>query len=106
MASVTEARWTAPDGRVVTTELPVPAGTAVGRTVRVWTTRDGQLTSPPITESHMASAADFGAMGGAATVAVLVVLAAVVACRSLERRRMAAWEADWKSTEPRWTTRA
>jgi hypothetical protein len=106
MASVTQARWTAPDGRVVRSDLPVPADTQAGATVRVWTTRDGQLTSPPITESQVASAADLGAMGGAATVVVLVVLVGVLARRSLDKRRMAAWEADWESTEPRWTTRA
>lgn len=106
LVSVTQARWTAPDGRVVTSELPVPAGTDAGAAVRVWTTRDGLLTAPPITESQVASAADLGAMAGAATVAVLLVVVGIQALRSLDKRRMAAWEADWESTEPRWTTRA
>jgi hypothetical protein len=30
----------------------------------------------------------------------------VLARWSLDRRRMDAWEADWQSTGPRWTTRA
>jgi hypothetical protein len=104
--SVSRARWTAPDGTVVTREVPVPADTIAGATVRVWTTRDGQLSAPPITESEVASLADLGGMAGAGTVAVLLALIGVLSRRSLDKRRMAAWEADWESTEPRWTTRA
>jgi hypothetical protein len=106
LTSITSARWTAPDGTVVTSELPVPVGTSAGATVRVWTTRDGQLTSHPISESQVASLADLGEITGAATVAALLALVGVLARRSLDKRRMAAWEADWQSTGPRWTTRA
>ena len=91
---------------MVTSELPVPACTSAGATVRVWTTRDGQLTSQPMGESQVASLADLGEIAGAATVAVLLALVGVLARRSLDKRRMAAWEADWQSTGPRWTTRA
>ena len=45
--SVAQARWTAPDGTVVTGEMPVPAGTEAGASIPVWTTRDGQLTRTP-----------------------------------------------------------
>lgn len=106
LTSVTQARWTAPDGRVVTGELPVPEGSGVGAKVPVWTTRDGQLTSPPITGTQVASAADLGAMAGGGAVTVLLALAGALARRSLDHRRTAAWDADWESTEPRWTTRA
>jgi len=106
LSSVTSARWTAPDGTVVTGELPVPAYTSAGATVRVWTTRDGQLTSMPMGESQVAYLADLGEITGAATVALLLALVGVLARRSLDKRRMAAWESDWQSTEPRWTTRA
>jgi hypothetical protein len=106
MASVAPARWTAPDGMVVTGEMPVPVGTRAGATVPVWTTRDGQLTSHPISDSQVASLTDLGEMAGAAAVALLLALVGVLARRSLAKRRMAAWDADWQSTGPRWTTRA
>jgi len=106
LTSMTPARWTAPDGTVVTRDLPVPAYTSAGMTVRVWTTRDGQLTSPPMGESEVANLTDLGQVAGAASVAVLLTLVAVLARRSLDKRRMAGWEADWQSTGPRWTTRA
>lgn len=106
LTAVTSARWTAPDGTVVTSELPVPAYTRAGATVRVWTTRDGQLTSMPMGESQVAYLADLGEMAGAGTVALMLALVGVLARRSLDKRRMAAWEADWQSTGPRWTTHA
>lgn len=106
LTSVTSARWTAPDGTVVTGELAVPLGTRAGATVRVWTTRDGQLTSMPMGEPQVEYLADLGEIAGAATVALLLALVGVLARRSLDKRRMAAWEADWQSTGPRWTTHA
>ena len=60
----------------------------------------------PMGDSQVASLADLGEMAGAAAVALLLALVGVLARRSLDKRRMAAWEADWQSTGPRWTTRA
>ena len=91
---------------MVTSELPVPAYTSAGAKVRVWTTRDGQLSSPPMSESQVASMAQLGETAGAAAVAVLLVLVGVLARSSIDKRRMAAWDADWQSTGPRWTARA
>jgi hypothetical protein len=106
LTSVTRARWTAPDGRVVTSELPVLVGTTAGATVGVWTTRDGRLTSLPMGESQVTSLTDLGEIAGAVTVALLLALVGVLARWSLDKRRIDAWEADWQSTGPRWTTRA
>jgi hypothetical protein len=104
--SSAKARWTAPDGTVVTGEVPVLVGTTAGATVPVWTTRNGQLTSHPLGDSQVASLTELGEITGAAAVALLLALVGVVARRSLDKRRMAAWDADWQSTGPRWTTRA
>ena len=57
-------------------------------------------------ESQVAYLADLGEIAGAAAVVVLLTLVGVLARWSLDKRRMAAWDADWQSTEPRWTTRA
>jgi hypothetical protein len=107
LASVVQARWTAPDGTVVTTsELPAPVGTMAGATVRVWTTRDGRLASQPMGDPQVAYLTDLGEAAGVAAVAMVLALAGVLARRSLDKRRMAAWDADWQATGPRWTTRA
>lgn len=105
-ASIARARWTASDGTVVTSAIPVPFGTTAGATVPVWTTRNGQLTSHPMNGSQVASVTDLGAITGVTAVALVLTLAGLLARWSLNKGRLAAWDADWQATGPRWTTRA
>jgi hypothetical protein len=99
------ARWTAPDGAVVTGEVPVPPGGKAGMKVPVWTTRDGQLTGQPLQDSQVSGDTYFGGFVGGLAVTAALTLIWVLARRVLDRRRMAAWDAEWRSTGPRWTTR-
>jgi hypothetical protein len=100
-----QARWQAPDGQVVTQEVPVSSGTAVGEKLQVWTDRTGDLSTAPLLDSQVADQAPMGdALGAAASAAVLTV-AGALALRALNKRRMAAWDADWQATGPHWTTR-
>ena len=101
-----QARWTAHDGTVITGEIPVPLGTTVGATQWLWTTADGQLTYPPLQDSQVTGQAHVAGGLGVATLAVLLTAAGLVTRWTLDKRRMAAWDAEWRSTEPRWTTRA
>jgi hypothetical protein len=100
-----QARWTAPDGTVVAGELPLTVGTTTGEAVRVWTTRSGQLASHPLADSQVSDFAALGEAAGTAAVALVLALAGLLARRSLDERRMAAWDDDWQTTGPRWTTR-
>jgi hypothetical protein len=101
-----QARWRAPNGREVTHEVPVPPDTAAGAKIRVWSDLSGDFTTAPLLDSQVADQATAGealsvlASAGAATLAGELILWA------LNRRRMAAWDADWQATGPRWTTRA
>jgi hypothetical protein len=106
LESQAQARWTAPDGKVVTGEIPVPPGTASGASVRLWVTSDGQLTDPPLQGSQVTNDA---VLAGAFSVIALAALLAVIgmlARRSLDMHRMAAWDAEWRATGPHWTTRS
>jgi hypothetical protein len=96
----------APDGAVVTRLVPVPVGTVVGARLPLWTTRDGQPASPPMDNQAVASLTVLGLVAGVAALAVVLALAAALARWSLNRRRLAGWDADWEATGPRWTTRA
>jgi hypothetical protein len=107
LAPEAEARWTAPDGKVVTSvEVPTPAPAAVGTVIRVWVTRDGQLTDAPLLDTQVAGQADLAAMSGVVALAVTLTVTGVLARRALDRGRMAAWDADWRVTGGRWTRRA
>lgn len=99
------ARWMAPDGKTVTGQVPVPAGTAAGVTVVLWTSTDGQLTGPPLQGSQVAGQAGLAMMAGVVGLAVTLIVIGVLVRRALNRRRMAGWDADWAATGPRWTPR-
>jgi len=101
-----QARWQAPDGRVVTQEVPVPSETVAGGKVQVWTDRTGGLSSAPLLDSQVADQTTTGQALGAVAAAAFLTVAGALALRALNKRRMAAWDADWQATGPRWTTRA
>jgi hypothetical protein len=86
--------------------VPVIEGMVVGARVSVWATQDGQLTGPPVGNSQVIARTVVGAVSGVTAVAVALALAGLLVRLSLNRRRMAGWEADWRAVGPRWTTRA
>ena len=45
------------------------------------------------------------AAAAAASLAVTLMVAAWLARRSLDRRRLAAWDADWLANGPQWSPR-
>lgn len=100
-----QARWTAPDGQVVTQQVPVPSDTAVGGKLQVWTNRAGDLTTAPLLDSQVADQKTSGEALGAIAAAVVLTLAGALALWTLNQRRLAAWDADWHATGPRWTSR-
>jgi hypothetical protein len=101
-----QARWTAHDGKAITGEIPVPLGTTIGATQWLWTTADGQLTIPPLQDSQVTGQAYFAEGFTVFTLAVLLTVTGLVTRWTLDKRRMAAWDAEWRVTGPRWTTHA
>jgi hypothetical protein len=100
-----EARWTAPDGSRHTGAVFASSGAPAGSTVMVWMDRSGHLTGPPLPRSAPAGRETFAATMTVIVMALVLACAGTVARRMLDRRRLAAWEADWAVTEPRWTSR-
>jgi hypothetical protein len=101
-----QARWTARDGTVITGEIPVPLGTGAGSTQWLWTTADGRLTNPPLEDSQVTGQAHVAEGFGLVTLAVLLAITGLVTRWALDKRRMAAWDAEWRATGPSWTTHA
>jgi hypothetical protein len=97
------ARWTAPDGSVQTGDVLAPAGVGTGTTVTTWVDASGDVTDPP--PAHNAVIGD---VVTAVTLTCLGLLFALMgaqslACRALDRRRLADWEAEWRAIGPLWT---
>ena len=100
-----EARWRAPDGRVRTGELLVTATTAAGHSTRIWVDQAGRLTGPPMSGDQVAGRAQLAVGVAVGGLAVLLIMAAWLVRRGIDRRRMAAWDADWLANGPRWSPR-
>jgi hypothetical protein len=101
-----QARWAAPDGTPRSGQVTVPAaGMPAGSTVPVWTDASGRLQAPPLRHSTVITVAVLAGTWTAIIVCLLLAGAWRLARGVLRRRRMAAWEADWRATAPRWTSR-
>jgi hypothetical protein len=97
------ASWTAPDGTRHTGPVPAPPGARAGRTVMVWMAADGRLTGTPLQFSQVWGLVALAIGLAPLAVGVIVLCARQLARRALDRRRLAAWAADWRATEPLWT---
>jgi hypothetical protein len=83
----------------------VPAGSRAGTAVTVWTDASGRRVPPPDQGSSPAGAAALAAFLAAVGTALIVLAAASLARGAVDRRRMAAWDADWRATGPQWSGR-
>jgi|tagenome__1003787_1003787.scaffolds.fasta_scaffold20930726_3 hypothetical protein len=99
------ARWTAPDGQVITGKVVEPMGTVAGAKVRVWVTRDGQPANEPLLDSQVSGQVLLAQMLSVIALATLLVVSGALGRQALDKRRMASWDAAWRSTGPRWTAR-
>ena len=99
------ARWKAPDGHVRTGQVFVPGVVAAGTTVMVWTNQGGQLTNPPLQRSQVTGRVDTAGVLAVAALAMALIIVGGAARWLLDRRRMAAWGAEWLACGPRWSPR-
>lgn len=99
------ARWTAPDGARRTGIIDAPSGTRAGTTVSIWTDQSGKLTGPPLQPAQVNDRAALAVTLAPLILAILVLAAWKLTRRELYRRRFAAWDADWRATGPRWTSK-
>jgi hypothetical protein len=98
------AMWTAPDGVERRGWVPVPAGDRAGSTVTVWVGASGEPVASPLTNSELLSRAVLAAVAGPVTMGFFLLCGGMLARRALDRRRLAAWDAEWRTIGPRWTT--
>ena len=80
----------------------VPGGTAAaGSTVMIWTDQAGQPTGPRLLHSQITGRMYLSEALAVAALAVALITVGAVARWALDRRRLAAWDAEWLSAGPR-----
>lgn len=96
------ARWTAADGSPRTGAILVAITAPAGTVVPIWTDRAGNVAEPPREHDQTTMRTSVAAMLAGFTVAGLFGAVKVGVRRVLNRRRMAAWDAEWSQVAPRW----
>jgi hypothetical protein len=100
-----QARWKAPDGQVRTGQIFVTSGAPAGSTVMVWVDQAGHLTNSPLQHVQVTGRTAMARGLAVAGLAVTLIALGWAARWALDRRRLAAWDTEWLSTEPRWSSR-
>jgi hypothetical protein len=100
-----QARWTAPDGTRHTGEVLAPLGTGAGGMVRVWTDAAGRPAGPPLQPLQVKNQATLAAILAPVLLGEVLLAAGQLAHYLLGRRRLAAWEAEWRAIGPQWSRR-
>jgi hypothetical protein len=99
------ARWTAPDGRARTGQIPVSTGLAAGQTVPLWVDGAGSPAGRPPPHRGAAASEATAAVVAAAALGMVLLCLAWAGRWVLDRRRLADWGVTWASVGPQWTKR-
>ena len=98
------ARWTAPDGAARRGYVVAPTGARAGRTVLIWVNPAGQLTGPPLRPDQITGQTVLAMVVAPFTLGSLLLCVAALAIQAVDRRRLAAWDAEWRAIGPRWSS--
>jgi hypothetical protein len=96
-------RWTAPGGQPRSGWVLVGAEVAPGSRSRVWVTRQGSLTGPPLRPAQLRDRIATTGVLTACGAGVLLVFVGLAGRCLLYQRRLAHWDRAWRAVEPQWT---
>ena len=97
------ARWQPPGQPSRTGQVLAPAGAHAGSTVAIWIDASGAVTGPPPDHRVIAGDVCIAALVTCLVTSLLVLGSSTLARRALDRRRLRAWDAEWRVTGPRWS---
>jgi hypothetical protein len=97
------ARWQPPGQPPRTGEVLAVAGARKGSTVRTWIDPSGAVTDPPLDHRVIAGDVLIAVTATFLVSGLLLLAAGALARRVLDRRRLRAWEAEWRTSGPLWS---
>jgi hypothetical protein len=98
----TLASWKSAGGTLRAGDVPALPGSPSGTLVNVWTDANGYLVSPPLTVTQVADQTDAARVTAVGGIIVGYMVSTLAIRQLLNRRRMAAWDADWVATARVW----
>ena len=97
------ARWQPPGQPPRTGEVLAVVGARKGSTVRTWIDPSGAVTDPPVDHRVVVGNVLLAVMMTRLVSWVLLLAAGMLARWALDRRRLRAWEAEWRTSGPQWS---
>ena len=96
--SLVPVRWQGPNGVPHTGQIIAAPGSKAGTRVTVWTDASAHLSDTPMSPRQAITQADL-AVGIAVPLWALILLSTgMIGRHLLDRRRLAAWETDWRTS--------
>ena len=99
------ARWTVPSGARRTGMVPTPPGARVGSTVKVWIDAAGRPADPALQLLQVKDLAALAATLAPILLGQVLLVTGLLAHHLLGRRRLTAWETEWRAIGPQWSRR-
>jgi hypothetical protein len=91
-------RWQGPNGVPRTGQILAAPGTRAGARVTVWTDASGHLSDTPMSPRQATTQADLAAGIAVLLWALTLLSTGMIGRHLLDRRRLAAWETDWRTS--------
>ena len=99
------ARWQPPGLPPRTGEVLATAGARKGSTVRTWIDASGAVTSPPPDHRDIVGNICVAVVATCLVSSLVLLASGTLVRRALDRRRLSAWEAEWRAAGPLWSGR-
>lgn len=97
------ARWQ-PSGQPPRSgQILAPAGAPAGSSAKIWINASGAATYPPPDHRDITGDVTIAAVVTGLVALVLLLGSNAIARRALDRRRLNAWDAEWRATGPLWS---
>ena len=97
------ARWQPPGRPSRTGEVLATAGARKGSTVRTWIAPSGAVTAPPMDHRDIVGDVLIAVIATCLVSWLVLLVSCALARRALDRRRLSAWDAEWRASGPLWS---
>ena len=97
------ARWRPPGLPPRTGEVLATAGARKGSSVRTWIDASGAVTDPPLDHREITGDVCIAVIATCLVSGLVLLALSTLVRRVLDRRRLSAWDAEWRASGPLWS---